>query len=323
VGVAQTKGSIHGTVVDEKGAPVNQANVNVDPVDGRTRVTAIRYAETDANGHFLLAGLQMGKYRVLAKKEAAGFPEMALSFYSAGVFPTATIDTAFPVAEVRIQLGPKGGILSGSVTNGLTGAPLNASLKLTRAASSDDWMSTSVPPAYRVLLPAATEVLLEVSAPGFKTWSPGHPLLLQSGLELRLDVALQPAHDPTLHPSRFLVPEGYSGWLLLEYNVKDAEPATTVSDIKAFQFPATGVLNTSSPGPEKGADDQYFYYLPDGSLREIPQDYTNGKGLIWGQHEGSRNGVMSQFGFFVGSEEQFKKYQSQATHPGRLPSSQQ
>ncbi len=175
-----------------------------------------------------------------------------------------------------------------------------------------------MPPAYRVLLPPATDVLLEVSAPGFKTWSPGHPLRLGSGAELRLDIALQPAHDPSLHPSRFLVPEGYVGWLLLEYNIKDAEPAPTVGDTKTFQFPRTGMLNTSSPGPERGAEDQYFYYFPDGSLREISQNYAAGKGMIWGQHEGSRNGVMSHFGFFAGTEEQYKRFQSQATHPGPL-----
>lgn len=204
------------------------------------------------------------------------------------------------------------------MTNAANGAPLNVGLKLTRAASPDKWLSTSAPPDYRILLPSSTDVLLKVSAPGFKTWSPGHPLRLEPGAEMHLDISLEPAHDPDLHVSKFLVPDGYVGWLLLEYNVKDTEPVPIEAGVKVFKFPSNGALNTSAPGPETGADDEYFYYSTDGSLREIPTDYRNGKGMIWGQHEGTRNGALSQFGFFVGSEEQYKKYQSRATHPGRI-----
>ena len=38
--------------------------------------------------------------------------------------------------------------------------------------------------------------------------------------------------------------------------------------------------------------------------------------MIWGQYEGTRDGVLAQFGFFVGSEEQYKKFQARKTHPG-------
>jgi len=135
---------------------------------------------------------------------------------------------------------------------------------------------------------------------------------------MALDIRLEPTHDTNLHPSKFLVPDGYVGWVLLEYNVKDAEPVPMDGVAKVFKFPSSGALNTSSTGPERGADDGYFYYSPDAPLHQIPTDYRNGKAMIWGQHEGTRKGALAQFGFFVGSEEQYKKHQSRATHPGPI-----
>jgi hypothetical protein len=319
--VAQGKGAIGGTVVDEKGIAISNARVNANPINGRLLIGFVRYIETDVQGRFLIDRLDWGTYGVFAMKEDANYPNMYSSLYSNGVFPTATIDPAAPMAEIRIQLGPKAGLLIGSVSNAVTGGPVGAGFKLTRAASRDKWLSTSAPPNYRILLPSSTDVLLEVSAPGFKTWNPGHPLHSEPGAETRLDILLEPSHDMDLHPSRFLVPEGFLGWLLLEYNVKDAEPSRIEAGVRVFKFPSSGALNTSGEGPERGADDEYFYYSADGSLRQIPTDYRNGKGMIWGQHEGTRNGILSQFGFFIGTEEQYRKYQSQATHPGRIPAS--
>lgn len=317
--VSQDNGSILGTVVDEQGAPIYQARVHADAMNGRTRATAIRYVETDEGGHFLIDRLEWGNYKVFAMKEDSSYPNMALSFYSNDVLSRVTLTPGVPMVEIQIRLGPKAGILTGSIANAVTGGPINAGVKLTRAVSpSDKWLSTSVPPNYRILLPSSTDVLLEVSAPGFKTWTLGHVLRLGAGAEMRLDILLEPLHDSTLRPSKFLVPEGYIGWLSLEYSVKDAPPAQVEKDVQAFKFPRSGQLSTSSSGPERGAEDEYFYYSDNGSVREIPTDYRNGKGMIWGQHEGTRNGVLSQFGFFVGTEQQYKKYQALQTHPGPI-----
>jgi len=315
---AQGTGAIRGTVVDEKGVTVRNAKVNVRPMSGVPSKSILQYAETDEEGHFLIDHLRPGPYGVFAMKEESGYPDMSASLYSDDVFPTVTITPSSPVAEVRISLGPIAGIVAGSVTDATTGAPLNSDIKLIRAAASNKWLSTSAPPNYRILLPSSTDVRLEVSAPGFKTWTPPSPLRLQPGAELHLDIALEPSHDPNLHPSKFLVPDRYVGWLLLEYNVKDAEPVRIEAGVEVFKFPPTGTLTTSSPGPQRGAEDEYFYYSADGSVREIPTHYRSGNGIIWGQHEGTRNGTLSQFGFFVGSEEQYKKYQARATHPGPI-----
>lgn len=251
-------------------------------------------------------------------KEESGYPNTKSSLYSNDVFPVAAIGPSAPVANVRIQLGPRAASITGSVTNASNGGPLNTSFKLTRADSAGKWLSTSEPPAYKILLPSSTDILVEVSAPGFKTWSPAHPVRLQPGAELRWDISLEPSHDPNLHPSKFLVPQGYIGWVLLDYTVKDASPVPVEAGTQVFKFPSSGALSTSSPGPDRGADDEYFYYSADGSLLKIPDDYRNGKAMIWGQHEGTRNGSLAQFGFFVGSEQQYKKYQLRITRPGPI-----
>jgi hypothetical protein len=317
--LAQESGSIRGTVVDEHGAPVGGTKVNASPEEGRPGSIFIRYVETDSRGRFKINGLTWGRYKLFAKNEAVGYPDMRWAFYSDDKYPTVVLSPAAPEAEVRFQLGPKAAILRGCITNLLTGAPLDAAFKLTRAAPPNKWISTSVAPNYRVLLPPSTDILLEVTAPGFGTWTSPHPLRLQPGSETRLNISLEPSHDPSLHPSKFLIPDGYTGWLLLEYKVKDGRPVPIENGVKIFKFPSNGVLNTSSPGPERGAEDEYLFYFPDGSLHEICADYRNGKGMIWGKHEGSKGGIMDQFGFFIGTEEQFKKYRSRITHPGSIP----
>jgi hypothetical protein len=314
----QDTGLIRGTVTDENGAPIAKAKVNADPADGRPRASLVHFVETDEGGRFLIERLSWGKYKVFAKKEDAGYPDLHWSFYSNDVFQTAIITPEAPSAELQIRLGPKAAIMTGSVTNGATGAPVTADFKLIRARSSDKWISTSKRSDYRVLLPPSTEILVEVSAPGFRTWSFPSTLNLQPGTEMHVDISLEPEHDPNIHPSKLLVPSGYIGWLLLEHNVKNAEPVPIEDGVKVFKFPESGVLYTSSPGPERGADDEYLYYSQDGSRHQIPKDYRGGKGMIWGQYEGSRGGVMTLFGFFVGTEEHYRKHQSQAGHPGPI-----
>ena len=324
---AQEKGLIRGMVVDEEGVPVSGAKVHAEPTVRRAGSLFMRFVETDAAGRYVIDRLDWGTYRVFAMKEESGYPNMYWSLYSKDALPTATVGPSTPVADFKIQMGPKAGILSGSVTNALTGSPVNAGFKLIGVASPNQWISTSVPPDYGVLLPADTDILLEVSAPGYQTWYYGgasdiskrSPLRLASGSRMHLDVLLEPAHDPKLHPSKFLIPDGYIGWLQLEYGVKEGPPVPIEDGIKVFKFPTSGILMTESAGPDRGADDKYFYYSKDGSVQEISMRYRAGNGMVWGNYAGSKGGVMSLFGFFVGTKEQYKKYQSRSTRPGPVP----
>ena len=306
-GPQQDAGSIRGTVVDENNVAVAGALVNADPLDGRPRGSLIRYVETDASGHFLIDRLGWGRYRIFAKKEASAYPETRFSFYDSGGIPEATITQTSPTADAQIRLGPKAGILTGSVTNAETAAPVNAAFKLIRTTSTDHWFSTSQGTNYRVLLPSATDVLVEVSSPGYKTWTSSGPLILQAGAEMHLNISLEVSRDPSLPVYQFLVPDGYVGWLRLEGNVKDAPSVGVENKLRIFKFTLIGVLATSSAVPEEAAEKRYLYYSENRSTREIPTDYRHGRGMIWGEAQGYRGGVLSQFYFFVGTEEQYQK----------------
>src|SRR5215470_17099482 len=145
---AQASGSIRGTVVNENGAPVSGAKVHAEPTDTRPGSHFVRYVETDSRGEFKIDRLAWGKYRLFAKKEDSDYPDMQWAFYSNDVFPTVALSAGVSEPEIRIQLGPKAAVLTGSITNALTGAPVDAGFKLTRAAPPNKWVSTSVAPHY-------------------------------------------------------------------------------------------------------------------------------------------------------------------------------
>jgi carboxypeptidase family protein len=197
---AQQPGSISGTVVDERGSPVVQAQVRVDPLDGRLRGTPVRMVETDKDGHFIMNNLGLMSYKVFAMKESAGYPDTSGAFYSNNVFPTVTLTASVPTADITLKVGPPAGVVSGSVTNAVTGAPVLAGFLLRRASDPGYWISMSQKADYRVLVPPSVEVSVEVSAPGYKTWLYGGPsdplnrppIRLDSGKEMRLDIQLQP-----------------------------------------------------------------------------------------------------------------------------------
>jgi hypothetical protein len=302
-------GLISGTAVDENGSPVQGALVNASSVavPGIMQHTLIRYVLTDAAGRFSIDRLDWGKYELFTKKEGSAYPNTSFSFYFSGSIPEVTITPRSPTADVQIRLGPKAGILTGSVTNAETGAPVNAGFKLVRVSPANNWFSTSQASNYRVLLPSSTDVRVEVSAPGYKTWASSGPLRLQSGEEMRLDISLEVSRDPNLPASEFLVPDGYVGWLRLECNVKDAPPATVENNGRVFKFPKNGVLTTSSSVPEEGTEKRYLYFTEKDSTRNIATDYRHGHGMVWGETQGTRGGMLSQFYFFVGTEEQYKE----------------
>jgi Carboxypeptidase regulatory-like domain len=196
---SQPTGSIRGVVIDEKGAPVAAAQVRVDPLDGRPRSSGVLLVETDGSGHFSVDALELEGYKLFAMKESAGYPDTSGAFYSNNVFPTVTLTASAPTADITLKVGPPAGVMSGSVTNAVTGAPVLTGFLLRRISNPGYWISMSQKADYRVLVPPSVEVSVEVSAPGYKTWFYGGPsdtlnrppIRLDSGKEMRLDIQLQ------------------------------------------------------------------------------------------------------------------------------------
>ena len=60
--------------------------------------------------------------------------------------------------------------------------------------------------------------------------------------------------------------------------------------------------------PGSASDNHYCYYQSaNGVSRAIAEDYWNGNGLIFGEHIATRGEKTIEFGFFVGTEEEYRK----------------
>ena len=305
------EGVIQGVVLGEASRPVRGAKVHAELKD-IPMAKAIRYVETDENGFFLFDQLEFGTYYVAAKKQEEGYGDSGFSFFNDEPVPTAQISAQHRIADVVINLGPKAGVLTGTISNAVTGKPIPAGFWLVQAKDRNKWMSTSATPNFRVLIPSSREMEVKVSAPGYETWVypdptiPSQVLRIDPGSEIHLDIQLKPVHDRSLPVSKFLIPEGYVGWLRVEYDVECFPPIPVGDGVRILRFARDNVLETSSPMPEDAAERQYFYCAADGSERNLAADYRNGNGMIWQETPGSRGGKMRMFIFFVGTEEQSK-----------------
>src|SRR6266436_7302763 len=223
------EGVIQGVVLGEGSRPVRGAKVHAELKD-IPMAKAIRYVETDENGFFLIDQLEFGTYYVAAKKEEEGYGDSGFSFFNDQPVPTAQISAQHRIADVVINLGPKAGMLTGTISDAVTGKPIPAGFWLVQVKDRNKWMGTSAAPNFRVLIPSSKEMEVKVSAPGYEDWVyldpaiPSQVLRMYPGSEIHLDIQLKPAHKRSLPISKFLIPEGYIGWLRVEYDAECFPP---------------------------------------------------------------------------------------------------
>ena len=216
---------------------------------------------------------------------------MFWSFFNDKPLPEVQISAQTRIADVVVSLGPKAGILTGTIRDAVTGKPISAGFYFVQVKDRTKGMGTGAAPDFRVLIPSSEDIEVKVSAPGYDTWVyPG------------------PCRTPNtdIPISKFLILDGYVGWLRVAHDVGCASPVPVESGTTIFRFTGTNVLETSSPMPDTAAERRYFYYSTDGSERDLAADYQNGNGMIWRETLGSRGGKMRMFMFFVGSQEQSK-----------------
>jgi hypothetical protein len=125
-----------------------------------------------------------------------------------------------------------------------------------------------------------------------------------------------PAQNASPRSLRFLIPEGYSGWVRVEFEVPDAPHLSSEADQTVLKIPAGGVLRTSAPEQYGWALDSYYFYSAAGT-RQLPD--SGPARLIWGkingQASGSAGSTRKYEEFFVGTEQQYKD-QANGTKPG-------
>jgi hypothetical protein len=140
----------------------------------------------------------------------------------------------------------------------------------------------------------------------------GHParilvgvftLIFLTGAGLWLITSVRNSTRPS---SRFLIPDGYTGWVRIGFEVNGASPLPMNHNEYLVQIPADGKLQTSSPEQYGWAQDKYYYYS---AQRMRPLQDSGPAQLIWGKINGEESGTSGQRKyeeFFVGTAQQFK-----------------
>jgi hypothetical protein len=140
-------------------------------------------------------------------------------------------------------------------------------------------------------------------------------IALLTGLTARLTVG---HGSSTGRSSRFLIPDGYVGWVRVEFEISNAPPLPLVDGDYVFQIPATGLLKTSSPEQYGWANDRYYYYSKE-SVRVLPDARQRAGSLIWGKINGEESAAQNKKTyeeFFVGTEQQFREQSKGSLNPG-------
>lgn len=131
-------------------------------------------------------------------------------------------------------------------------------------------------------------------------------------------------------PNKFLIPEGYVGWVIVEYRVKNAPALAIENGHYLYTFARNGTFQTSSSLEYGWAHDEYWYYsLKNPKKLRLLKDTGWGRGgHIWagstsdgvvgiGDDKGTRDvQTPPTITFFVGTEQQFN-------HAGAQPHSRQ
>lgn len=134
----------------------------------------IPHADSDETGYYAIriSRSWFGKFAVAAKKEDEDYPDMSRQFYSDGKFQTVNLSASHPKATVIIRLGPKAGVLLGTVIDAVTKAPLRPCVEFRRSAEPHNFLSGSglVEPTYKLLVPPDTDILVNIYLDGYKTW---------------------------------------------------------------------------------------------------------------------------------------------------------
>jgi hypothetical protein len=188
---AQTseQGRITGTVLNEDGQPVVHAVACVLALGGhKTECNGL----TDQGGQFEIQHLSIGTFSVFATKEEDGYSDQ-------GPGQQVVLTPQDPSANITIKLKPKAGILIGTVTDSLTRKPWDKILVIYAATdgTSSGNMGMYMGGEFRCNLPTTSDLVIIVSALGYKPWVYSDPdnglsLHLASGEQKLLDVELVP-----------------------------------------------------------------------------------------------------------------------------------
>jgi hypothetical protein len=198
-------GFISGTVLAEDGHPVTDAHVSAELMDGE-KIVARLIAQTDEHGRFAFKGLALGKYRLSAEKQEAGYLSTLPDIFNSRPEIIANLTGSSPTFDTVVRFEPKAGVIAGWVRDAATGRPLRAHLSLAPFSGRGGWSTTGTSGRfeYRLLVPSNVEIRFGACSEGYKRWvytEPSQPsaiasLKLKSDYEARIEIRLEPSTDP-------------------------------------------------------------------------------------------------------------------------------
>jgi hypothetical protein len=117
------------------------------------------------------------------------------------------------------------------------------------------------------------------------------------------------AFDLAFHrrpPERYLIPDGFTGWVRIEYRQKDAPPLPSEDGRRLIKLNAQGKIATSSEEQRGHGKDDYFYVGPRGRAPLSSAGVCKG-GMIWQVQNDLDERTSTAFTrFFVGTEDQYR-----------------
>ncbi|HEY9405328.1 MAG TPA: hypothetical protein VIQ24_21940 [Pyrinomonadaceae bacterium] len=135
--------------------------------------------------------------------------------------------------------------------------------------------------------------------------------ILFAACDLVIVAGCQDHMDDYRRPAIYYIPEGYVGWVRVNYNIIGTPelPRDGVSQI--FKIPLSGLLQTSSELKQGAASAEYFYYSGD-FVRPMPEKDKRGGLISWAVKNADGSHTDKQFiYFFVGSRKEYDKHKNE------------
>jgi len=130
----------------------------------------VPWSISDVNGHFEFGRLAFGKYWLVAGKPEAGYPDAAMNLDGEDQAPPVGISAAAPQALVDVRLGPKAGILEGTIEGANGVVPLRMTVEIRESAMPARWKWLAASASFRFLVPPDKLLDVTVSARGYAVW---------------------------------------------------------------------------------------------------------------------------------------------------------
>lgn len=136
-----------------------------------------------------------------------------------------------------------------------------------------------------------------------------------AALVIILQLTLISSHAQTRPlPYRFLIPEGYVGWIRVDFDVPGAPPLPIEDGFYIFKFPDSGRLQTSSSDVVESRRNEFLYYSNDGTYR-LHEGGPLDRRLVQQEMSGPGSGQPAPIPnhyryFFIGPTDVFHRYQA-------------